>query len=66
MSLSTIIVIVASAFWLMILYHVILTIAGLIHRAQTSPPETSAQYPSVDILIPPTMKGVFCFTLWTQ
>lgn len=61
MSLSTIIVIVASAFWLMILYHVILTIAGLIHRAQTSPPETSAQYPSVDILIPAHNEGGVLF-----
>ncbi|MGB9666893.1 MAG: glycosyltransferase family 2 protein [Candidatus Cryosericum sp.] len=52
MSLATLILIVASAFWLMIIYHIMLTVAGLIHRAQPVAPPSAGPYPGVDILIP--------------
>ena len=50
---SIIVIIIATAFWLLIIYHMILTVAGLIYKSRAQKERLIVDhYPSVDILIP--------------
>lgn len=62
MNFSTIVLIVAFFFWLMILYHVVLTIAGLIYKSKAEVQKAKLSFfPSVDIFIPARNEGVVLF-----
>jgi len=61
MTLTTLVLIITGLFWLMILYNVVLAIAGLVHRSRPLDLHAPSAWPSVDVLIPAYNEGKVLF-----